>query len=103
MLHFMSYRYAWECRVKRLLRRRMEAAPGFEPGNKGFADPRLTTWLCRLEGFVGRRVIAHAPRRFQPMKGRDPRHAKSKDLGFTNHTGTELLHRTTRYYRGSGT
>jgi hypothetical protein len=25
----------------------LEAAPGFEPGNKGFADPRLTTWLCR--------------------------------------------------------
>ena len=20
--------------------------PGFEPGNQGFADPRLTTWLC---------------------------------------------------------
>ena len=26
---------------------RMEAAPGFEPGNKGFAVPRLTTWPCR--------------------------------------------------------
>ncbi len=25
----------------------MEATPGFEPGNQGFADPRLTTWLCR--------------------------------------------------------
>src|SRR5262245_46694635 len=27
--------------------KKLEAAPGFEPGNKGFADPRLTTWLCR--------------------------------------------------------
>ena len=26
---------------------RAEAAPGFEPGNGGFADLCLTTWLCR--------------------------------------------------------
>ena len=26
----------------------LEAPPGFEPGNKGFADLCLTTWLCRL-------------------------------------------------------
>ena len=32
----------------------LEAAPGFEPGDKGFADPRLTTWLCRLNGLWGR-------------------------------------------------
>ncbi len=25
----------------------MEAAPGFEPGNSGFADRRLPTWLSR--------------------------------------------------------
>src|SRR5881396_1496657 len=25
----------------------LEAAPGFEPGNKRFAGARLTTWLCR--------------------------------------------------------
>ena len=24
-----------------------KAPPGFEPGNKGFADLRLTTWLWR--------------------------------------------------------
>ena len=24
----------------------MEVTPGFEPGNEGFADPCLTTWLC---------------------------------------------------------
>ena len=28
----------------------MEVTPGFEPGNEGFADPCLTTWLChRME------------------------------------------------------
>ena len=27
--------------------KRMEAAPGLEPGNNGFAIRRLTTWLCR--------------------------------------------------------
>ena len=25
----------------------LEVTPGFEPGNQGFADPCLTTWLCR--------------------------------------------------------
>ena len=26
----------------------LEATPRFELGNQGFADPCLTTWLCRL-------------------------------------------------------
>ena len=26
----------------------LEATIGFEPMNQGVADPRLTTWLCRL-------------------------------------------------------
>ena len=26
----------------------MEVTPGFEPGNNGFADRGLTTWLCHL-------------------------------------------------------
>src|SRR5450756_2635924 len=34
---------------------RMEAAPGFGPGYEGFADPCLTTWLCRL--WSGRRDL----------------------------------------------
>ena len=25
----------------------LEAPPGFEPGDEGFADPGLTTWLWR--------------------------------------------------------
>ena len=31
----------------------LEAPPGFEPGNQGFADPRLTTWLWRQKKQCG--------------------------------------------------
>ncbi len=35
-----------------------KAAPGFEPGNGGFADLCLTTWLCRLtEGTMADRTV----------------------------------------------
>ena len=30
----------------------LEVAPGFEPGNQGFADPCLTTWLCHRIDFL---------------------------------------------------
>ena len=30
----------------------MEAAPGFEPGDKGFAVLCLTAWLCRRKGIL---------------------------------------------------
>src|SRR5262249_16366912 len=40
-----------ECILARLKRvrkpRNKQAAPRFELGNRGFADLRLTTWLCR--------------------------------------------------------
>ena len=46
----------------------LEATPGFEPGNKGFADLCLTTWLCRLDGS------------FLPMIFGDPERARTVDL-----------------------
>jgi hypothetical protein len=35
---------------KKGVREMQEAAPGFEPGSRGFADLCLTTWLCRPSG-----------------------------------------------------
>ncbi len=34
------------------LRQVLEAPPGFEPGDKGFAGLCLTTWLWRLNKFI---------------------------------------------------
>jgi hypothetical protein len=42
----------------------LEAATGFEPVNSGFADRRLTTWLCRL--WSGKRDLNP---RLQPWQG----------------------------------
>ena len=30
----------------------LEATPGFEPGNRSFADSCLTTWLCRRNAVI---------------------------------------------------
>ena len=35
---------------KRLISLLLEVTPGFEPGNEGFADLCLTTWLCHHIG-----------------------------------------------------
>ncbi len=39
-------------------KKELEAAPGFEPGNKGFAGLRLTTWLCRRAAFNLYAIVA---------------------------------------------
>ena len=43
----------------------LEVTPGFEPGNQGFADPCLTTWLCHqnysyilLNAYIGYRIMS---------------------------------------------
>ena len=53
----------------------LEVTPGFEPGNQGFADPCLTTWLChhiretafrgRFSVWSGRRGSNSLPRPWQ--------------------------------------
>ena len=59
----------------------MEATPGFEPGNKGFADLCLTTWLCRRKCrrnyvFIDHRALTRA---LQSHVG-DPDQARTDDL-----------------------
>ncbi len=50
----------------------MEAAPGFEPGNRGFADPCLASWLRRLAyvpaltvSRTGEKMVRHGIRQCQ--------------------------------------
>jgi hypothetical protein len=45
----------------------LEAASGFEPENGGFADLCLTTWLCRLKKWSGKRDLNP---RLRPWQGR---------------------------------
>ena len=40
----------------------MEAAIGIEPMSKGFADPRLTTWLRRRNGIIAKGLAGDATR-----------------------------------------
>ena len=43
----------------------LEAPPGFEPGNEGFADPCLTTWLWRHKK-TARKNFVERETRFEP-------------------------------------
>ena len=42
----------------------MEVTPGFEPGNQGFADPCLTTWLCHHHCYYYMRSFRKSPHLF---------------------------------------
>ena len=43
----------------------LEVTPGFEPGNQGFADPCLTTWLCHhREHLYYMRLFSKSPHLF---------------------------------------
>ena len=56
----------------------LEVTPGFEPGNQGFADPCLTTWLCHHTCFL--RGIAM------------PTHRVGIAVGAGNEARTRYLH-----------
>ena len=42
----------------------LEVTPGFEPGNQGFADPCLTTWLCHHHCYYYMRSFRKSPHLF---------------------------------------
>jgi hypothetical protein len=48
----------------------LEATSGFEPLHRGFADPRLTTWLRRLTGGPSATNAGFQPRELYRNKGR---------------------------------
>ena len=57
----------WQgCTLPLSYSREVEAASGFEPENGGFADLCLTTWLCRLILWSGKRDLNS---RLQPWQG----------------------------------
>ena len=57
----------WQgCTLPLSYSRDVEAASGFEPENGGFADLCLTTWLCRLIFWSGKRDLNS---RLQPWQG----------------------------------
>src|SRR5689334_5092002 len=64
----------------------LEAAPRFELGNNGFADRRLTTWLCRrTDGTAStsrpiRRVEYTSSSRDLPVFSRQPRRLRQDGL-----------------------
>ena len=80
----------------------VEAPPGLEPGDKGFADPCLTTWLWRqnTNGGSGRNRTADT-RIFSPLLYRLSYRAKpigcgdrtrTCDLRVMSPTSCQLLH-----------
>ena len=67
----------------------LEAAPGFEPGNRGFADRCLTTWLCRPKTGQGLEVKGNG----------ETKNSMERETGFEPATSTlARLHSTAELF-----
>ena len=67
----------------------LEVTPGFEPGNQGFADPCLTTWLCHRLYFYYMHIWENVHTFFEnPMPTRTCGHWS----GAGNEARTRYLH-----------